>query len=102
MEKNGKKSCTRSSRNIDRWYFFVKHQIDRNNMSIAYYITEQMLPDVFTKALQGYLIVKFRDIIMGRKYIDTLNTGPTSTKERVVNLYEVDFSTKTKTKTGNK
>ena len=30
MEKNGKKLCTWSSRNIDKRYFFAKERVERN------------------------------------------------------------------------
>ena len=38
---------------------------------------------VFTKALQGALFAKVCDMIMERKYVDTLHMGPPSTKECV-------------------
>ena len=58
-------------------------------MSIAYFITEHMLAYVFTKALQGALFAKFCDRIMGWKHVDTLQMGPSSTMERVVNVVKV-------------
>ena len=47
-----------------------------------------MLADFFTKALQGASFIKFREVIMGWKHIDTLQMGPPSTKERVGNMDE--------------
>jgi len=32
-----------------------------------------MLADFFTKPLQGALFRKFRDVVMGREHVDTLN-----------------------------
>ena len=44
----------------------------------------------FTKYLQGELFVKFCEVIMGCKHIDTIKMGPPSTKERVGNMEEVE------------
>ena len=89
MEKNGNKSCTRNSRHVDIWYFFMKDRIDSNNMSITYCSTEHILTDSFTTSLQGALFLKFREVIMGWKHIDTLHMGPSSTKECVGNVDKV-------------
>ena len=45
-----------------------------------------MLAYFFTKSLLGALFAKFCDVIMGWKHVDTLQMGPTSTKERVGNV----------------
>ena len=55
----------------------------------AYCSTEHMLADFFTKALQGALLAKLRDVIMGWKHADTLQMGPPSTKECVGNVVKV-------------
>ena len=86
IRENGKKSCTGNSGHIDIRYFFVKYRVDSNGMSIIYCSTEHMLADYFTKALQGALFLKFREVMMGWKHIDTLQMGPPSTKECVGNM----------------
>ena len=48
-----------------------------------------MLAYFFTKVLQGDMFAKFCDVIMGWKHVDTLQMGPPSTKERVVNVVKV-------------
>ena len=48
-----------------------------------------MLTDFVTKALQESLLAKFRDVMMGWKQVDTLQTGPPSNRERVVNVVKV-------------
>ena len=64
-------------------------------MSITYYITDHMLAGFYnTKALQGALFVKFREVIVGWKHVDTLQLVPPSTKERVVNMYKVKYRKK--------
>ena len=73
MEKNGRNSCTGNSRHIDIRYFFVKDRIDKNEFKIEYCPTENMQADFFTKALQGSLFKKFKDVIMGYKHHTTLH-----------------------------
>ena len=46
----------------------------------------------FTKFLQGYLFVKFLEVIMGWEHVDNLQMVPPSTKEPVVNVVEVQSS----------
>ena len=65
MEKNGNNSYTGNYRRINIRYFFAKNRVERNNMSIAYFSTEHMLTDIFTKYLQGALLENFREVIMG-------------------------------------
>ena len=48
-----------------------------------------MLAEFFTKALQGALFAKCCDMIMGWKHVDNLQMGPSSKKERVVNVVKV-------------
>ena len=76
MEENGKKSCTGNYRHISISYFFSKDRVEINNMSIIYFSTEHIVADFFTKALQGSLLAKLHDVIMGWTHIDTLHMGP--------------------------
>ena len=48
-----------------------------------------MFTDFLTKSIQGALFAKFRDVIMGRKHVYTLQMGPPSTKEHVGNVVKV-------------
>ena len=48
-----------------------------------------MLANFFMKSLQGDLFVKFCEVFMGWKHIDTLQMVPPSTKECVVNVFKV-------------
>jgi hypothetical protein len=84
FEKNGRKSSGPNTRHIDIRYFFIKDRIGIEGIDVQYCPTEQMLADFFTKPLQGSLFRKFRDVIMGRKHIDSLKE-PTTTpsQERV-------------------
>ena len=52
-----------------------------------------MLVDFFKKYFQGYIFVKFHYVIMGWKKIDTLQMGPSSTKENVGNVDKVESRT---------
>ena len=86
LEKNGRNSCTGKSRHIDIKYFFVKDRIDNGDVSISYCPSLNMLADFYTKATQGSLFKKFRDVIMGYVDISVLsNTSLSSFEERVGN-----------------
>ena len=89
VEKNRNKSCTGNYRHIDIHYLFVKYRVDSNKILIAYCSTDHMLVDFFTKYLQGSLFVKFREVIIVWKHIDTLQMGPPSINDCVVNVVEV-------------
>ena len=52
--------------------FFVKDRVDIEEVRVEYYPTLQMLADFFTKPLQGHLFQKFRDLIMGYKYVSSI------------------------------
>ena len=65
MEKNGRNSCTGNSRHVDIKYFWVKDCVDKGMVEIKYFPTTLMLSDYFTKALQGNLFRRFRNVIMG-------------------------------------
>jgi hypothetical protein len=77
LEKNGRKSCGEKSRHIDIRYFFIKDVLRRENISLEYCPTEEMIGDFYTKPLQGALFRKMRSFIMGHS--DSLN------EERVEN-----------------
>ena len=91
MEKNGRNSCTGNSRHISIRYFFVKDRVDKGEFTIEYCPTECMLADFFTKPLQGALFIKFREVVMGWKHVDTLKRVvlPPS-EERVENSADGD------------
>ena len=46
-------------------YWFVKDRVDKEKFSIEYCNTLAILADFFTKALQGSLFWRFREVIMG-------------------------------------
>ena len=65
MEKNGRQSAGQRSRHIDIRYFFIKDRIKSGDINLIYCPTDEMVADFFTKPLQGYVFIKFRDIVMG-------------------------------------
>ena len=68
LKKNGRKSCGEKSRHIDIRYFFIKDVLCRENISLEYYSTEEMIGDFYTKPLQGALFRKMRSFIMGHSH----------------------------------
>ena len=89
MEKSGKKSLNRNSGHIYIRYLSAKDSIESKKIPTAYCSTEHILTDFSTKALQGSLFAKFRDVIMRWKHVDTLQMGPPSTKENAGNIVKV-------------
>ena len=84
MEKNGRNSCTGNSRHVNIKYFWVKDCVDKGMVEIKYCPTTLMLSDYFTKALQGNVFRRFRNVIMGNAHINELLLDPEfSLKERV-------------------
>ena len=86
LEQTGRNSCTGNSRHINIRFFFIKDRIDNKEVSVCYCPTELMLGDFYTKALQGSLFYKFRDVLMGYKKIETIMPSHiTEFEERVGN-----------------
>mmetsp|Transcript_7999 Transcript_7999/g.7584 ORF Transcript_7999/g.7584 Transcript_7999/m.7584 type:complete len:163 (-) Transcript_7999:223-711(-) len=73
MLKNGRNSCTDNSRHMNIRYVFVKDRIDKREVRVEYCPTEIMLAHFFTKALQGQLFQRFRNVIMGYQPISILS-----------------------------
>ena len=61
----------------------MKDRFDKVEVNIEYCTTHEMLADLFTKPVQGFLFHKFIDIIMRYKHITTLLTGKFSIKKCV-------------------
>ena len=53
LEENGKMSSSQRTRHINIRYFFIKDKIEREEISVVYCPTEDMVADYFTKPLQG-------------------------------------------------
>ncbi len=56
-------------------YFFIADRVKSKEIRIEYCPTGIMVADYFTKALQGMIFRKLRDMIMGNKTI-ALPTDP--------------------------
>jgi hypothetical protein len=67
LENNGRGSSSKRTRHINIRYFFITDRIKAGEVRVAYCPTEEMVADFFTKALQGSLFKKFRDLIMNIK-----------------------------------
>ena len=99
METNEKKSCSEKSRHIDIQYFFIKDMKKREGIDTEHCPTDLMLAYYFTKAQQGKLFRKMRDIFMGvSKYpieecvgkgdeIDTIAAHTTKNKTKPKLMY---------------
>jgi hypothetical protein len=96
LEKNGRMSAGPRSRHINIRYFWIKDRAKEECISVRHCPTMDMLGDFFTKPLQGSLFARFRDVILGYKHVNTLNsTRPTTIpiEERVGNCDRNDSVT---------
>ena len=67
LSKNGKSSSTKQTKHINIQYFFVTDRINKGVFSMEWCPTGSMIVDYMTKPLQGSLVRKMRDTIMGIK-----------------------------------
>ena len=103
LEINGRKSCGQKSRHINIQYFFIKDRTEQENIKIKYCPTEEMLADFFTKPLQENLFRKFREVLMGRKHIDSLKkASPIAPSQERVGKGVVEKIAKVRTNDGSK
>jgi hypothetical protein len=64
LEKNGRKLSSKRTKYLNCRFYFITDRINKNELSVEYCPTEEMVGDFFTKPLQGKLFYKFRCLIM--------------------------------------
>ena len=72
LEKNGQRSSSRRTKQIDIKYFWVKDRLRSEGIEVVYCPTNSMAADFFTQPLQGAIFTKLCDIVMGRTPISSL------------------------------
>jgi Reverse transcriptase (RNA-dependent DNA polymerase) len=72
LERNGRTSAGPKSRHVNIRYFWIKDRVRSDDITIRHCPTLEMLADFLTKPLQGHLFRKFRDVLLGRRHVDTL------------------------------
>jgi hypothetical protein len=65
LEKNGKASSSKRTKHINIRYFFITDRVKKEEVSVVWCPTGDMIRDFATNPLQGALFHKFRDQIMG-------------------------------------
>jgi hypothetical protein len=65
LEKNGKALSSSGTKHINIRYFFITYRFSKEEVSVVWCHTADMIGDYATKPLQGALFQKFRDQIMG-------------------------------------
>jgi hypothetical protein len=65
IEKNGKASSSKRTKHISIRYYFVTDRINKNELTVEWCPTGDMIGDYMTKPNQGALFRKFRDQLMG-------------------------------------
>ena len=64
LSENGKASSSKHIKHLDVYYYFVTDRIKQGEVKVAYYPTENMLADFFTKPLQGAVLVRMKSQIL--------------------------------------
>ena len=65
LETNGRRSAGKRNRALNVRYFFLTDQIERDNVTVEYCSTDEMIADFMTKPLQGSKFREFRKAILG-------------------------------------
>ena len=65
LEKNCKKSSSKRTRHINIGYYFITGRIMKQEASVYFCPTFEMIGYYFTKALQGSRFRRFRNIVLG-------------------------------------
>ena len=65
LEKGGRRSCGKWTRNIKIRYFYVTERIKDGTVVVNYCPTASMVSDYFSKPLQGSLFRVHRNTLMG-------------------------------------
>jgi len=65
-------SAGQKSRHINIRYFWIEDQTKALKIEVRHCPTLSMLADFFTKPLNGGLLQKFRDVILGYKNVSSL------------------------------
>jgi hypothetical protein len=65
LDKNGKASRSKRSKHINIQYFVITDHVKKDEVSVVWCPTGDMIGDFATNPLQGALFRKFRDQIMG-------------------------------------
>jgi hypothetical protein len=59
------RSTGERSRHINIRYFFVSHYVESKEITLEYSSTGQMVADILTKPLDGFLFARFSKILTG-------------------------------------
>ena len=78
LEKNGKASSRRRTKNMNICHFFITNRFTQGNVALVWCPKGDMIRDFMTKPLQRDLFRKFRDQIMG--VIPDQDPGPGNTQ----------------------
>ena len=65
LENNGRQSSSKSTRHINIRYYFITDRIIKQEASVEFCPTFDMIGDYFTKALQISQFCQFRNIVLG-------------------------------------
>jgi len=64
LAENGKSSSSKWTRHLNVRYYFVTDQIKKGHVKVAFWPTQEMIADFFTKPLQGLLFMRMHEKIL--------------------------------------
>ena len=94
MEKNGKASSSKRTKHINIRYYFVTDRVKKQELTVEWCPTGDMIGDYMTKPTQGALFRNFRDQIMG--VIPARDPGPGKAKKTTSIHAKIDRKHKVK------
>jgi hypothetical protein len=77
LEKNGEASSSKRTKHINIWYFFITDRVSKEEVSVVWCPTVDMIGTYATKPLQGAVFRRFRHQIMGVTPARDLGPGKT-------------------------
>ena len=78
LENNGKSSSSKRTKHINIRYLYINDRVAKGEVSIVWCPTGDMIADYMTKPLQGAMLRRFRDQIMG--VVPAKDPGPGKAK----------------------
>ena len=65
LERNGKSSSGKRTKHTSVRYFFITDRISKGEVRVEWCPTKDIVADFLTKPLQGAMLKRFKDLIMG-------------------------------------
>ena len=75
LDKNGGMSSSKRTKHINIRYYFIKDQIDKEEVDVIHCPPDVLVMDYFIKPMQGSMFIRLRGTIIGLTCFDSINQG---------------------------